>query len=122
MSVGTVATIERYGFGRVRVSGREYTRDIVVAPEGVVEERWWRREGHLLQVEDIAKYVEELRPSALIVGTGYFGVMRVDKSVEDYLRSRGIELIALKTGDAVKEFNERVKRGERVLAALHLTC
>ena len=114
--------IERYEFGKIRVAGREYTRDVVVAPEGVVEERWWRVEGHLLRVEDIARYVEEQRPSVLVVGTGYFGMLRVDRGLVEYLRVKGVELVALKTGDAVKEFNNRVERGERVLGAFHLTC
>ncbi|MEM0377401.1 MAG: MTH938/NDUFAF3 family protein [Thermofilum sp.] len=116
------ARIEGYSFGKIKVSGREYTRDIVVSPEGVLDERWWRREGHLLQVEDVAKYVEEYKPAVVITGTGYFGAMRVDERVESYLAGKGIALLALKTSEAVREFNLRVGRGERVLGFFHLTC
>lgn len=114
--------VEEYSFGRIRVPGREYTRDIVITPESVLDEGWWRKEGHLLQVEDIAKYVEEYKPAVVIVGTGYFGAMRVDGRVRSYLAERGIALLALKTSDAVREFNLRAGRGERVLGAFHITC
>ena len=114
--------VESYSFGRIRISGREYTRDVVVAPDAVLDERWWRREGHALHVEDISRYVESYKPSVVVVGTGYFGVMRVSEEVEAYLRGRGIELVALDTRRAVEEYNKRAGRGERVLGAFHLTC
>lgn len=114
--------IEDYSFGRIKVSGRVYTRDIVVTPEGVLEERWWRKEGHLLQVEDIARYVEDYKPAVVIAGTGYSGAMRIDERVETYLAGKGITLIALETEEAVREFNLRAERGERVLGFFHLTC
>ncbi len=114
--------IESYSFGRIRISGKEYSRDVVVTPDAVLDERWWRREGHALYVEDISRYVESYKPSVVVVGTGYFGVMKVSGEVEAYLREKGIELIAMDTRRAVEEYNKRAERGERVLGAFHLTC
>jgi len=117
-----VNLIESYSFGRIRISGKEYSRDVVVTPDAVLDERWWRREGHALYVEDISRYVESYKPSVVVVGTGYFGVMKVSGEVEAYLREKGIELIAMDTRRAVEEYNKRAERGERVLGAFHLTC
>ena len=114
--------VESYSFGRVRVSGKEYSRDVIVAPDAVLDEQWWRREGHALYVEDILRYVESYKPSVVVVGTGYYGVMKVSEEVKAYLREKGIELIALDTRRAVEEYNKRAERGERVLGAFHLTC
>lgn len=122
MSAEKLLRVEAYSFGRIKVSGREYARDIVLTSEEVLDESWWRKEGHRLQLEDIAHYVERYRPSVVVVGTGYFGAMKVDERVAQYLATKGIQLVSLKTGDAVREFNQRVSRGERVLGAFHLTC
>jgi hypothetical protein len=117
-----VNLVESYSFGRIRISGKEYSRDVVVAPDAILDEQWWRREGHALYVEDISRYVESYRPRVVVVGTGYYGVMKVSREVEAYLREKGIELVALDTRRAVEEYNKRAGRGERVLGAFHLTC
>ncbi len=114
--------VEEYRFGRIRVGGREYTRDIVFTPERVLNPAWWRREGHRLYWSDLERYVEEAEPRVVVVGTGHDGMMKVDMGVVEALKMRGVELVAAPTRDAAKLYNELAARGERVLAAFHLTC
>ncbi|QOJ78679.1 hypothetical protein IG193_07965 [Infirmifilum lucidum] len=114
--------IEEYSFGRIKVQGRVYTRDIIVSNEGVVVENWWRREGHILSLDDIRGIIEQVRPNVLVVGSGYFGAMKVGEDVMDYCRSRSIRVFVEKSGEAVKIFNRLVSEGEKVLGAFHLTC
>ena len=43
--------IEKYDFGKLRVGGKEYRRDVIIYPEGDsgserVNPSWWRKEGH----------------------------------------------------------------------------
>jgi len=57
----------------------------------------------------------------LVVGTGYSGLMKVLPETENYLKSKGIELIVQSTREACETFNRLVK-SKRVIAALHLTC
>ncbi len=113
--------VEKYEFGLIVIDGKEYKRDVILTPDGV-EPEWWRREGHRLRLEDIRDVLERVRPQVLIVGTGYYGMVKVEDEVRDFLRERGIELVKEKTGEAVRRYNELSGRGVRVVAALHLTC
>lgn len=121
MTLGYVemAMIDSYGFGRIVIDGRLYTSDVIIFPDRV-EDRWWRKEGHQLGVEDIEKVLQE-RPDVLVVGTGYSGLMKVLPETKERLASEGIQLIAENTRKACKTYN-RLHESKRVAAALHLTC
>jgi hypothetical protein len=43
--------MERSGFGRLTVDGREETRDVIVLPEHIVR-GWWRTQGPRSFLED----------------------------------------------------------------------
>ncbi len=112
--------ITLYDFGKIVVDGETHTRDVIIHP-GRVEGSWWRKEGHCLRVEDLSG-VWESGPDTLVVGTGYYGNMAVPEETLDYARSRGVEIIAAITPDAVSTFNRLSVSGKRIVAALHLTC
>ena len=44
--------IDSYGFGRIVVDKMNYDADLIVFPDGV-QPGWRRKEGHLLEWEDI---------------------------------------------------------------------
>jgi hypothetical protein len=111
--------IDSYDFGRVAIDGKEFTRDVVIFPDRI-EGNWWRKEGHMLNVGDVTQIVEA-KPEALIVGTGYSGMMKIHPRTELYLKSCGIKLIATKTEQACKTYNDLYK-SKRIVAAFHLTC
>ena len=110
--------IEGYGFGHVRIDGREETRDVIVLPGRVVRD-WWRKDGHGLVLDDLEGVLDEL-PGRLLVGTGAYGRLRPDPTTIETLRSRGIEVEALPTAEAVNRYAELDPR--TTAAALHLTC
>ncbi len=107
-------------FGRIRIDGEEYTHDVIIYPHRV-DSSWWRKEGHRLQVEDIADILEA-KPNILVVGTGQYGSMKIDKEVEDLLRTEGVELRSAETPTACQIHNRLVKTKRKVVTALHLTC
>ena len=111
--------IEDYRFGHIVIDGREYTSDVIVYPDRV-DASWWRKEGHLLQIEDLEEVVQA-QPEVLVVGTGNPGLMEVPQETREYLRSRGIELIVQPTPQAWQTYN-RLSSQRRTVAALHLTC
>ncbi|MFQ6135217.1 MAG: Mth938-like domain-containing protein [Nitrososphaerales archaeon] len=111
--------IEAYRFGSITIDGKEYTRDVIILPSRILD-NWWRKKGHQVQIEDLQEILKET-PEILIIGTGYSGYMAVASEVPKHLSSRGIELISMKTEDAVKIFN-KVSREKKAAAALHLTC
>ena len=113
-----MSRIEGYEFGRIVVDGTEQRRDVIVLPTRIVA-NWWRREGHALVMEDLLDVLEEL-PRRLIVGTGAMGRMRPDPGAIRELESRGIEVEAMPTHQAVRRYSELDR--ESAAAALHLTC
>ena len=114
--------IESYSFGVIVIDGKRYTSDVIVLPERVIS-GWWRKEGHRLAVEDLKEVLEvEAKPEVLVVGTGYSGLLRVPREVEQHLKREGIELVAQPTREACETFNRLLSQGKRVAAALHLTC
>ena len=110
--------IDSYSFGRMVIKGKSYASDVKII-NNKVKSDWWRAEGHRLQLSDMEDVLEK-KPKTIVVGTGHDGVMVVDAEVRDYCQKNNIQLIELKTADAVKRFNELAGRG--VAGLFHLTC
>lgn len=110
--------IESYDFGKIRIDGKEYTHDLIISSDGM--ESWWRKESHLVGIEDVKKIVEK-KPKTVIFGTGYSGLMEVSKEAKEYLEKLGIEVIIEPTKKACDIHNKLSKKQE-VVVALHLTC
>jgi hypothetical protein len=111
--------ITHYSFGRITIDDRTYTSDVIIYPDRI-DSSWWRKEGHLLQIPDLEDIVKANIPF-LIVGTGYYGTMKVPKETVDYLKTKKIQITIENTQKAVKLYNE-VSDKQPVIAALHLTC
>ncbi len=111
--------IDSYKFGKMVVEGQVYSSDLIIYPDRI-DSSWWRKSGHRLCLEDIKEILEE-KPEILVVGTGAYGLMRVDKEVKDYAQAEGIELIVDKTKNAVQKFNELASQ-KKTIGAFHLTC
>ena len=111
--------IDAYDFGRIVIEGAVFRSDVIIFPDRVKDE-WWRKDGHVLRIEDIESIVKE-QPEVLIVGTGKYGVMKVSVQTREYIESKGIELIVEPTDKACEVYNQ-VTKDKKVVAALHLTC
>ncbi|NPA49159.1 MAG: hypothetical protein GXO20_04200 [Thermodesulfobacteria bacterium] len=115
-----IPRIEDYSFGRIVISGKTYTSDVKIILDRIVP-NWWRREGHYLHPEDIEDILAS-EAEVLVVGTGAYGVMKIDPAVKEACAQRGMRLEAYKTAEAVKRFNALAEAGEKVAGAFHLTC
>lgn len=114
--------IESYDFGIIVINGKRYTSDVIVFTERVVD-GWWRKEGHRLYVDDLKEILNhEPKPEVLVVGTGYYGLVKVSPDVESALKYQGIELKVQPTKEACQTFNKLLKSNKRVAGAFHLTC
>lgn len=111
--------IEHYSFGRIVIDNKTYTSDLIIYPNKI-DSSWWRKEGHLLQIDDLVDVLKE-NPEIIIVGTGYSGVMKVSPEVLRLLESKSIDVIIEKTPNAVNTFNQ-ISKYKRTIACLHLTC
>ncbi len=114
--------INSYNFGVMVIDGKRYTSDLIVLPERVID-GWWRREGHKIYTEDLKEVLDcKPPPEILVIGTGYFGLVKVTPEVEKSLKAHGIKLIIQPTAEAYKTFNRLLSSGKRVAGAFHLTC
>ena len=82
---------------------------------------WSRKEDHRLQLLDITAILDA-QPDVLIIGTGYAGVLTVQKEVAAHIASHGIEVKIEKTTKAVELFNTLSNSKHYVIAALHIIC
>lgn len=111
--------IESYAFGKMVVDGCIHTSDLIIFPDHM-QSTWWRKSGHRLCLEDIEDVFIE-KPEYLVIGTGYLGLMKVDKEVQDKARKTGITLIIEKTPQAFQTFNTLSSK-KKSIGAFHLTC
>ena len=111
--------IDAYHFGRIVIDGTTYSSDLIIFPDRI-EAAWWRREGHVLHIEDI-KSIVAAKPDVLIVGTGKYGVMTVPHETRAYLHANGVDVLVEPTDKAVELYNYYAG-AKKVVAALHLTC
>lgn len=114
--------IQEYSFGRIKINNTVFTKDIVVSKNSVYP-NWWRKEGHKLYVEDIKDYIEKENPKIVIIGTGFYGMMKVQEETIIYLKRKKITLIVEKTKSAIDKYNRLLKeKEEKILGFFHLTC
>ena len=110
--------IEHYSFGKIVINGETYTKDVIVFPDRVFSP-WWRKEGHLLHMEDLIEVLKE-KPDVLVIGKGYSGMMAVPEELLMKLTGQGIRIIVQNSSEAVNMFNNLSSK--KKIAALHLTC
>jgi len=122
--------IESYEFGAIVIDGKNYASDVIILPKRVIDD-WWRKEGHRLHVEDLEEVLKhEPKPEVFVLGTGYYGLMKVSPEAENILESCEIELVAKPTRKATQIFNKLLQnnllanKSKRIVivGAFHLTC
>ncbi|MBN1504439.1 MAG: hypothetical protein JW952_05175 [Candidatus Eisenbacteria bacterium] len=111
--------IHSYEFGEIIINGTSYTSDVIIYPDRV-DDKWWRKEGHKLAVEDV-KEIMSAKPEVVVVGTGYSGFLEVLSRTKHVFEAAGIQLVVANTRKACQKYNE-LSKNKRVVAALHLTC
>ena len=111
--------IDSYNFGEIVIEHKKYTSDVIIYPDRV-DDSWWRRQGHQLQIEDVQEPLSK-NPEVLVVGTGASGCLEVLPQTRAHLKALGIELIAKNTSEACHAYN-RLSGSKSVIACLHLTC
>ena len=112
--------IENYSFGQILINGKKYNSDLIIFKDYIYDS-WWRKEGHNLCIDDIKEIIDE-KPDTLIIGTGYYGLMKVPEELIEHIKSSGIkQVIVKKTGEACTEYNKLYKKNN-LIAAFHLTC
>lgn len=111
--------IEDYSFGRMIVDGKKYTSDLIIFPDRI-KDSWWRQTGHKLILKDIEDVLKE-ELEVLVIGTGFYGIMKIEEEVIERVKSKGIKLVVERTKNAVESFNQ-ICLQKKTIGAFHLTC
>ncbi len=113
--------IDSYSFGSIRIDGVDYSDDVILMG-GDVRSPWWREAGgHIYALTDLQELMAAA-PEIVVLGTGYFGRVKVLEETLTGFSDVGSEVIVEKTGRAVETFNQLAAAGRDVAGALHLTC
>lgn len=113
--------IEHCGFGSMTIGQTTYTTDLMIYPDGKVDDAWRRAVGHRLEMADIHDLLAS-DPEVIVAGTGIYGLMRINKEVMRILAGQGVELVSERTRSAARTFNQLKQTDRRVAACFHLTC
>lgn len=114
-------TISAYAQGRITIGGRLIRTDILVFPDGTVQQDWSTATNHVLSAADIAGLLE-VKSDMLVIGTGHDGLMRPAAGLMKVLKEKGQEFVLLKTDDAIKKLKALRLEGKSVCACLHIGC
>lgn len=113
--------IDSTGFGRIVIDGDTYTSDVVIYPDGRIEDNWWRKNGHTLRKQDIENLLSA-EPDIIVVGKGVFGRMKPEKGFETELEKKGIKVESASNKKAAQIYNELASQNRKIGACFHLTC
>lgn len=117
--------IDSTSFGQITVDGVKYHQILIVGNS--VEERDYDRltglfgTSHRIGDWEKDKLFEE-KPTAIIVGTGVDGMLRLDGGFIKKAGEAGVDVISALTPEAVRIYNDKTARRERVNALIHTTC
>lgn len=103
----------------MKIQGQVFTKDLIILPEQILSP-WWRASGHRITVDDLSE-VFASSFEILVIGTGYYGLVKIDGEVFERSKHKNFLIITAKTGKAVKLFNENLLT-KKTVGAFHLTC
>jgi hypothetical protein len=111
------------GFGRVEIEGHEFDHDVVIDAGQVRARKKKASKAYREQYGHTPLSIEEEIPwggKELIVGMGTYGSLPIMPAVYAEAERRGVEIVALVTGEACELIRERQPKD--VYALLHVTC
>ncbi len=112
--------IDNYEFGSMTINGTTYTNDIILHGDRLLNDKWWREDGHNMAIEDLKDLPDKFE--VLVIGNGASGVCKVPEETIKYVKKTGAEVIVKMTGEAVTAYNQFLEEGKDVVGAFHLTC
>ena len=116
---------DRTRFGAVTIDGKDYNDILVI--EGKIIDResmvpgWFEDHSHHTVHDHELKELFRGDPEVIIIGDGQSDVLEVPIKIAEAIKKKGIELIVLKTPEAIEEFN-KISKTKRVNALIHTTC
>jgi hypothetical protein len=112
-------------FGSITIDDKKYDQVLIVGEK--VEEREYDKlkdffgTSHKIGEWELLELFNE-KPEIIIIGTGQSGALTVDEKVINTIKEKGIELIIVKTPEAIISYNKKIQEGKKVNSLIHTTC
>ena len=116
---GSGYLIEGYGAGWIGLSGRRYTRSLILTPSEIIEP-WGPTTAADLTREHLTA-IADLKPRVVLIGTGEQPTI-LDPLLYMNLLERGIGVEVMTTGAACRTYNILMSEGREVVAGLIVTA
>ena len=119
-----MATINHFSFGLIVIDNKKYRRDIIIYPDGKVENRKggiWMFGSHSIKRSEIESLIQD-NPEIIIIGTGTNGIAKLATEAENLVKERKINLTLLPSHTAVDDFNNLTAQGKKIASLIHITC
>jgi hypothetical protein len=112
--------VKATGFGWIETDSGRFESDILVYPDGTVENRYAYpvADSHTISPEEVRRVLGTSN-ALLVIGTGQSGMATLAPAAADFLRQRSITFKLLPTPAAVDFYNQL--SGPKA-AIFHLTC
>lgn len=107
-------------FGSITINNKKYSDDVMISyKESVKNVETEIR--HLVSRKEFYLMLAE-GPEIIVIGTGVEGGMQISSDVRELAKQRGIQILDLKSSEAIKKFNQLYESGKRVVAFIHTSC
>lgn len=116
---GSGYLIEGYGAGWIGLSGRRYTRSLILTPTEIIEP-WGPTTAADLTREHLTA-IADLKPRVVLIGIGEQPTI-LDPLLYMNLLERGIGVEVMTTGAACRTYNILMSEGREVVAGLIVTA
>ena len=113
-----IPKIKRIEFRNVHIDENVYTdNDLFLSTHGLETSD----ATHKLTMQDLEKMLLH-EPEIAIFGVGFKSKVNVSQAIINAAKKQNVETLVLSTPDAVKKFQELIRKGKKVVAKLHITC
>ena len=118
MKKAKLIKIDAVKFGELKVNGKVYYSDMIVWWDGRME---FRQKSHIFEIKELNRILRR-KPKAMVIGTGFTGIVVVSGDVHKKLKGKRIKLFVDTSENAIDIFNGLVRSGKKVVAIIHTTC
>ncbi len=113
-----IPKIKKVEFGNIQVNEKTFADDdfILFWNDCIAAEK-----SHNPSIDEFQDIMLR-EPELIIFGTGFSSCVKISDAIKQEAEKHKIGLIALRTPEALKSFQELARSGKKVAARIHTTC
>jgi hypothetical protein len=113
-----VPKIKKVEFGNIHIDNEVFSKEDFFLFWDSVEPT---EKTHKPGIEELESMLLK-EPDTIIFGIGFRSLVKINEAIIKTAKTNKVELIILPTPEALKKFQELIKKGKKVAARIHTTC